>query len=1398
VKQYGTGGSRFPSRRALTGRSGARQQVLVEPLDRRVLFSGSLIAVVQDFSPVEVGASVDVTRSSAYETEGSVAVDPTDSSRVFTASETDAGGILTAFSTDGGATWTTKVVANGADSLGRGDKNPQAAFDPFGNLYLTYLDTGVQRAVRVAISADGGQTFAPLHSIVASGLDQPSITVGGDTTAGTSTVWITYRNGTGGISATGARVAGKGAAQVSSFSAVKSVPGAAGNFGDIAVGPAGEVVVTWQTNTGGEGPASIQVSTDADGLGPNGFSAPVTAASTNVGGFDFLPAQPNRAVDAEANLAYDLSPGPRRGRLYLAYTDESTDEGNDFDVFVRISANNGATWGAPVRVNDDATANSQFLPELAVDNTTGKLAVGWYDARDDAGVPGSGSLDATRNNDVRYWGALSTDGGTSFLNFPVAAGVSSAAAAGSLNDFGDYTAVAAEGGRVHFGWADNSVALADNPARPKMDWATASGAVSALAGPRVRAATPEGAVFAAVDHVDLTFDRPMDPSTFSVASDVSTLSGPAGSIKSLVAAPQWLDGNRTLRLPFPSQSAPGVYTLAVGPDVRSIAGDPLDQDADGTPGESAGDPFTASFTITPPRVTGHSPASPKVGPTANFDFDFNQPMTPASFSVTDDLVSFTGPGGIDLRPAVTGVSWSNGNRTLRVSFDRQGGDGTYAMTIGPNVLAASDGWAMDQDGDFTPGESADAYTATLTIDRSTGPDAFGYEAVTHAFQSLDLTTSGTGVSTVVDDVDDGIASVPLGANTFNFYGRTYTGSNQLFVTSNGLITFGNGTGSLFQNDDLTSSPAPPTIAVLWDDWRTDVGSDSRVLYRFDDTDGAAGPDRLVIEWNSVPNAAGSSTNPATFQALLQLNSSGTPGEIIFNYPDLEVGAVSVLNGAGATVGIKDDGAQGARRLLVSQDFGTGPYVAGGKAVRIATTPQPQQPPSIPSLSDTPDVVRSGGTVTLTANGPLDIDGSIASVDFYRESNGTGGLQTGDGGDTPLDTDASSAGGYTATSSSAGLADGNYVFYAVATDNSGATSNVVTATGRVDNTPPTVDIVDVTPDPRREQLSSITVRFSEPVTGVDKADFTLTRNGGANLIGSGQSVSTSDGGLTWTFGGLWSVTAMAANYVLTLNATNSGITDIAGNPLTAGATEAWEKDAMVVGRRTFYNQSNFDRVNPAADISDDIAIAVDKSALLPGQHAGFANITSYSRGINGIMIDVFGLIGTPGPSDFVFRVGNGGGPSDWNAAPEPLSIVRRNGDGEGDSDRITIIFPSGSIVNQWLQVTMKANSTTGLPSADVFYFGNLVGESGNIPDSADAAVVNALDVVAVRNQTFSNAVPIINRFDFNRDGKINSNDVVIVRGNQAASLSLITAPGTVSVAGTPARRSVPSLRKELLS
>ncbi len=77
----------------------------------------------------------------------------------------------------------------------------------------------------------------------------------------------------------------------------------------------------------------------------------------------------------------------------------------------------------------------------------------------------------------------------------------------------------------------------------------------------------------------------------------------------------------------------------------------------------------------------------------------------------------------------------------------------------------------------------------------------------------------------------------------------------------------------------------------------------------------------------------------------------------------------------------------------------------------------------------------------------------------------------------------------------------------------------------------------------------------------------------------------------------------------------------------------------VGRYVFYNNSRCDDNDPAANGRDDDAIAPDKVALLPGRTASFANYTSYSRGINGVMVDIEDAPGVPGAGDFRFRMGN---------------------------------------------------------------------------------------------------------------------------------------------------------------
>ncbi len=240
-------------------------------------------------------------------------------------------------------------------------------------------------------------------------------------------------------------------------------------------------------------------------------------------------------------------------------------------------------------------------------------------------------------------------------------------------------------------------------------------------------------------------------------------------------------------------------------------------------------------------------------------------------------------------------------------------------------------------------------------------------------------------------------------------------------------------------------------------------------------------------------------------------------------------------------------------------------------------------------------------------------------------------------------------------------------------------------------------------------------------------------------------------------------------------------------ITASTSGQVANQATVAGRYVFYNNSFWDGNDPAAAPSDDGAIASDKQALLPGQTATFANYTSYDKGINGVMIDVTGLPGGSGLSaaDFTFVVGNTSDTSSWLPATAPIPLVIRRGAGAGGSDRVEIVWPDGTVQKKWLQVTMLADANTGLAAADVFYFGNAVGESGDTPGNA---IVDVTDEINARNnQTgFLNPPSIANVYDYTRDRMVDVTDQLVARNNQTGFLTklvLITAP---TVGAAPAQ------------
>ncbi|REK09042.1 MAG: hypothetical protein DWQ37_19480 [Planctomycetota bacterium] len=212
---------------------------------------------------------------------------------------------------------------------------------------------------------------------------------------------------------------------------------------------------------------------------------------------------------------------------------------------------------------------------------------------------------------------------------------------------------------------------------------------------------------------------------------------------------------------------------------------------------------------------------------------------------------------------------------------------------------------------------------------------------------------------------------------------------------------------------------------------------------------------------------------------------------------------------------------------------------------------------------------------------------------------------------------------------------------------------------------------------------------------------------------------------------------------------------------------------ILGRHIFYNESKFDGFSAGINASDDLAIAPDKSAYLPGSGPStFANLTSYTRGINGIMIDIQDPAGTLTVDDFAFKmstqVGANNTPSTWEAAPLPAGFSVRPGAGVSGSDRVEIIWANGAIANRWLEVIVEGddalggfNTNTGLAESDRFYFGNRIGDAGT--GTPTLAVTSAQDEIAARNHP-GFAIPITNVLDYDRNGLVASVDQISSRNN----------------------------------
>jgi len=401
---------------------------------------------------------VNLTRHRGYFNEPSVAINPRDPRQVVVAYQT---GARIVYSQDAGGHWRTASETMPRNYAVSGDVS--VAYDNLGHAFLCYIafdklgtdeywgHNATRNGVFVRRSLNGGQTWEATAIPVLEHPTEPGIPfedkpyIVADNTrgpyAGNLYVgWTHFTLDQSIILLSRSVDDGTSWSKPVRISTQAGLPrddnGAVEGFSGV-VGPDGTLYVVW-----------------ADG-------AHVVFTSSRDGGRTFAPSRGIISIappyfhitdvdrtDGFPVISIDPHGGDGAGLLYVTWSDYRN---GDVDVFCSTSSDRGRTWTPAVRVNSDPLHNGadEFFQWLAVDPVTGAANLVFYDRRDDA-----------ENRRAVVILARSTDHGQTFHNYlwmdkPF----------DPNNDFiGDYTGIAAYGGRVYGVWAEERPRSHGHPA----------------------------------------------------------------------------------------------------------------------------------------------------------------------------------------------------------------------------------------------------------------------------------------------------------------------------------------------------------------------------------------------------------------------------------------------------------------------------------------------------------------------------------------------------------------------------------------------------------------------------------------------------------------------------------------------------------------------------------------------------------------------------------------------------------------------------------------------------------------------------------------------------------------------------------------------------------------------
>ena len=366
--------------------------------------------------------------------EPSIAVDLGDSSRIaigWRQFDTIANSFRQAgwgYSDDGGQSWSASVIDPG---IFRSD--PVLDSDAAGNFYYNSLGVpGGDFVCDVFRSVDGGATWDA--GVFANGGDKQWMAI--DRTGGLGAGHV-YSNWSEAFSCCGPNSFTRSTDGGDSYESPISIPGQP-FWGTTAVGPAGEVYVAGRV---GSGITVIKSTTLRDpGLAP-AFDSTV---SVDLGGSPTSGSGPNPGgLLGQVWVAVDSGSGPRSGWVYVLMSVDPPGA-DPLDVHLVRSQDGGATWSAPVKINDDPAGSNawQWFGTLSV-APNGRLDVVWNDSRDDPG-----------GFDSALYYSFSEDGGLTWsTNQAVSPAFDPHLGWPQQNKIGDYYDMVSENEHVHVAYS---------------------------------------------------------------------------------------------------------------------------------------------------------------------------------------------------------------------------------------------------------------------------------------------------------------------------------------------------------------------------------------------------------------------------------------------------------------------------------------------------------------------------------------------------------------------------------------------------------------------------------------------------------------------------------------------------------------------------------------------------------------------------------------------------------------------------------------------------------------------------------------------------------------------------------------------------------------------------------